>query len=133
MDRRGISFRSTLEELNLDGTPTNSGCEEGLAALTEEELGREVQRSFCFLHHLDRPLLHLIMTLDGKTLGPEAWSGPLGKQFTKDVHLLPVTDFQPIHVDDVSLLKLYTKLYFYRPTYLYLSLSRSQEVVQNQF
>ena len=34
--------------------------------------------------------------LDGPTSGPDAWSGPIGKQIVEDVWLRPVVSFQPI-------------------------------------
>ena len=101
LEHRGIIFRLTLEFLNVDGTPTNTGHTEGLIAQLEEELGRPLQWSVCFLHHLDRPWLHLLLKLDGRSLGPEAFSGPIGKLITTDVHLLPVIKYEPIPVAEV--------------------------------
>ena len=77
LDERGIVYRRTLELVNADGTPTNTGHVEGLLALLEEELGRPLTWSICLLHHLDRPWLHLLLALDGKSLGPECFSGPI--------------------------------------------------------
>ena len=101
LDQRGISFRPSLELVNLDGTATNTGPDLGLASQLEEELGRPLQWSICFLHHLDRPWLHLLLALDGRSLGPECFSGPIGKIIVTDVHLLPVARFQPIAVVEV--------------------------------
>ena len=102
LDQRGVIFRPTLQVVNLDGTSTNTGPEEGMAAHIEEELGRALQRSICFLHHLDRPFLHLLLSLDGRSLGPESFSGPIGKLITSEVHLLPVVKFEAIPVEEVK-------------------------------
>ena len=101
LDRRGIDFRLSLVLLNLDGTSTNTGGDLGLAAQLEEEFERALQWAICFLHHLDRPWLHLLLALDGRSLGPESFSGPIGQIITSAVHLLPVVKFQPIPVDEV--------------------------------
>ena len=71
-----------------------------MASKLEEELGHPLQWSICFLHHLDRPWLHLLLALDGQSLGPESFSGPIGQKITSEVHLLPVANVTPIVTDD---------------------------------
>ena len=106
LDHRGILFRRSLEMLNLDGTSTNTGSEEGFAPHLEEELERPLQWSICFLHHLDRPFLLLLLALDGRSLGPESFSGPIGKLITSEAHLLPVVKFSQIKTEQVWLTKM---------------------------
>ena len=96
---RKVSYKET-EEFNGDGTPGITGHQGGLIALFEEHVEHPVQWSVCFLHHLERPWLRLFLHLDGKSLGPESFSGPIGKEIVKDVHKLPVTAFEKIEVED---------------------------------
>ena len=102
LERRGLIFRDSLQVINLDGTATNTGPKGGLLSLIEENIKRPIQWAICFLHHLERPWLHLFLHIDGRSLGPEAFSGPIGKELSKGVHNLPVAQYEKIHVDMVS-------------------------------
>ena len=44
LDQKGVIFRPTLQVVNLDGTSTNTGPEERMAAHLEEELTRALKR-----------------------------------------------------------------------------------------
>lgn len=101
-DSRGIVFIETLEALNLDGTGTNTGPDNGFATRLENYIERPLQWNVCFLHHLERPWMHLFTFLDGKTYGPDCFSGPIGKAMAGPVEDLPVINFEKIEVSNVS-------------------------------
>ena len=103
LSNRKISYKDSLVEMNSDGTPSNTGCDNGIIALVEEDIERPVQWAICFCHHLERPWLHLFLIIDGKTLGPESFSGPIGRKMAGEIHEVPVADFAPIPCDDVSI------------------------------
>ena len=79
-------------------TPQNSRlCHSGAAACLEEHLGYPLQRVVCFLHHLEKPFEHLFEYYDGKSAGPDTWSGPIGKLIEGDeVHEREVVNFDVI-------------------------------------
>ena len=95
-ESRRIEYRKS-KVINSDGTNTNTGGVGGIIALFEEDIGHPVQWSICLLHHLERPWLNLFLRVDGRSLGPDTFEGPLGKIIGGEVHKLPVVDFLPIN------------------------------------
>ena len=95
-ERRKIDYVSEVKVINSDGCNTNTGHTGGIIALFEEHIGRPVQWSICILHHLERPWLNLFLTVDGRSLGPDTFDGPLGKLIGGELDKLPVEEFEPI-------------------------------------
>lgn len=81
-----------------DGTPINTGKFNGSLACIERRLGREVQWLVCLLHANELPLRHLFKHLDGDTIGPKTYSGPIGKKLSS-CESLPITSYQAIPLD----------------------------------
>ena len=104
LENRGIIYKETLELAQPDGTAVNTGWEKGVISLLEEHLERPLQWDVCFLHHLERPFLRFFCHVDGKTLGPEAFSGPKGKQIAGEVHLLPIVNYAAVPHPDFPII-----------------------------
>jgi hypothetical protein len=66
--------------------------------LFEKSLNRPLQWFICLLHANELPLRHLIISLDGPTSGPKAFSGKIGSCL-KNVEKMPVVSFQKIEFD----------------------------------
>jgi len=101
----------TLDHLlaaGFDGTPANTGAKDGGLIGLEREIGRALQWLICLLHFNELPLRHLVIKLDGKTTGPNSFSGPIGKAIST-CEKKPVVNFTPIpapwteSVEDVEL------------------------------
>jgi len=95
---------SNLDELKIigcDGTAVNTGPVGGIIRLMEEELGRPLQWAICLLHCLELPLRHVFKFLDGRTQGPNSYSGEVGKMLI-DCEKLPIQNFQRIQCDIVD-------------------------------
>lgn len=106
LDEECIST-TDLAGIGVDGTVVNTGHKNGVIRLLEIEFDRPLQWLVCQLHGNELPLRHLFMKIDGKTSGPNAFSGSIGQKL-KNCHLLPVVNFVPIAVnlpqvpDDIS-------------------------------
>ena len=68
-----------LENLGSDGTNTNVGRFEGCIPYLEKFLGHPVHWEICLLHINELPFRALFQHYDGKTSGPTAFKGPIGK------------------------------------------------------
>lgn len=71
-----------LEDLKVlcnDGTYTNTGRLKGICTRFETFCERPLQRFVCLLHCVELPLRKLILTLDGRSLSGEEFSGSIGK------------------------------------------------------
>lgn len=62
------------------GTPVNTGHERGIIRKLEEKLQRPLQWNICLLHFNELPLKHLFQKIDGRAIGPETFSGPIGRK-----------------------------------------------------
>ena len=82
--------------LGCDGTSVNTGIHTGALRKIQLELGCEAHQFVCLLHLNELFLRHRQSELDGPTSGPQAWSGPIGKQIVEDVWLRPIVKFQKI-------------------------------------
>ena len=68
----------------------------GVIRILEERLGRPLQWSMCLLDCNELPLRHVFWLLDGVTIGPDSFSGKIGKMIGGVVSNWDVKDFQPI-------------------------------------
>lgn len=84
-----------LNVIGCDGTVVNTGPNGGVIRLLELELKRPLQWFICMLHCNELPLRHLFLKLDGRTVGPKAFSGLIGRQL-QICETLPVVLFEPI-------------------------------------
>lgn len=57
----------------------------------------------CMIHWNELPWRRLFCNIDGVTLGPNTYSGTIGKKF-EDCETLDVKNFQPIFTDDMPVL-----------------------------
>ncbi|KAK0067238.1 hypothetical protein Bpfe_003336 [Biomphalaria pfeifferi] len=107
-DNNGHNITNILG-IGCDGTATNTGPAGGIIRLLEIKLGRPLQWLPCLLHANELPLRHLIKHLDGKTTGPQEFSGPIGSALL-NCELQPVYNFIAISssIPDVSLSELST-------------------------
>lgn len=81
--------------IGCDGTVLNTGHNNGVISLLEEEIGRPLQWLICLFHGNELPLQHLFCKLDGKTKGPLMFKGEIGQQLENSTNL-PVVTFLPI-------------------------------------
>lgn len=88
---------NSLVAIGCDGTNTNTGRKNGIIVLLEKRFGKPMQWLICQLHANELPLRHLIQHLDGKTTGPAAFSGPIGKML-KTCETREITQFETITV-----------------------------------
>ncbi|PZC78138.1 hypothetical protein B5X24_HaOG202589 [Helicoverpa armigera] len=106
LSEKNINLDS-LVAIGCDGTNTNTGRKNGIIVQLERRFGKPMQWLICQLHANELPLRHLIQHLDGKTTGPVAFSGPIGK-LLKTCETREITRFEPIAVclPDLSKIKL---------------------------
>ena len=57
----------------------NTGPDNGAVFYLERQLKRPLLPAVCMIHGNELPIKHLIISLDGNTLGPDTWEGPIGK------------------------------------------------------
>lgn len=89
---------TNIAAIGCDGTAVNTGHKGGALKLIEERLDKPVHWFICLLHGNELPLRHLFEKLDGKTSGPNSFTGPIGKQL-KYCETLTVKEFTLIKVD----------------------------------
>ena len=87
-----------------DWTDANVGAENGAIHFLEMMLGKPLHYFICQLHGNELPFRALFYYYDGKPVGPEHWSGPIGKSIKNRVSSLPIVAFQPIKFDDFPVL-----------------------------
>ncbi|XP_053967743.1 uncharacterized protein LOC128869586 [Anastrepha ludens] len=95
-----FDFRELLL-VGCDGTATNTGWRGGIIRRIELYLNRPIQWNICLLHANELPLRHVFQHFDGKTSGPNSFSGTIGKQL-QGVEHLPVVNFNKIECDLVQ-------------------------------
>jgi len=86
---------SEIVAIGCDGTVLNTGFKTGVIRQIEKHLKKPIQWFICQLHANELPLRHLFQHLDGKTSGPNGFSGSLGKQL-EICHKLPIVEFARI-------------------------------------
>ena len=81
-----------------DGTNVNVGWKDGMIAHVERDIERNLLWLICQLHGNELDFRHYFEKCDGGfgTSGPESFKGPIGKACTKDLHMLPVVEFEKI-------------------------------------
>ena len=72
---------TSLQAVGSDGTPINTGHNNGVIRELEKHWKKPVQWIVCMLHGNELPLRHL-MKLDGPTSGLTAFSGEIGNQLS---------------------------------------------------
>ena len=98
-----FNSEDTVKAILVDNTNANTGCEGGMVAILE--------KNFLNLHTIGSLLLHnyfraLFKHIDGCEKGHIAFSGPLGKLYSKDCHDLPQISFSTISRPLDSILKI---------------------------
>lgn len=94
MENRNISIQE-LVAIGCDGTAVNTGYKTGLIRRFEETIGQPIHWFICQLHANELPLRQLIKHLDGKTSGPNAFCGAIGKALT-NCEKLPIVNYDTI-------------------------------------
>lgn len=91
---KNISMDNLLA-VGCDGTNVNVGKQGGIIRLLEKRVSRPLQWIICLLHMNELPFRHLFEHLDGKTSGPQTFSGPIGKNL-ENCEKRPVIQYQSI-------------------------------------
>ena len=86
----------TLKAVLLDNTHTNTGCEAGLVSVLEKQLKRKLHIIGCSLHQNELPFRAVFKHIDGSTISPTSFIGPIGRLYTNEYHNLPQIKFDPI-------------------------------------
>ena len=97
LEENGIGLNH-LEAVGCDGTALNVGRKGGILTLLENEIGRPLQRIVCLLHTNELPLRHLFLHIDGTTIGPNSFSGCIGK-LLKECDKMPFVNFKKIEFE----------------------------------
>ncbi|ESN99324.1 hypothetical protein HELRODRAFT_162847 [Helobdella robusta] len=74
-----FELRSSLVAIGCDGTAVNTGHKNEAIVLLEKHLKRPLPRLVCLLHANELPFRRLFYSLDGTTIGPNSFSGSIGK------------------------------------------------------
>ena len=82
------------------GADGNVGAEHRAIHYLEMMLGKPLHYLICQLHGNELPFRAVFYFYDGKTKGPEHWSGPVGSSIKANVSSLPVVSFQTIPSPD---------------------------------
>lgn len=88
---QSISLDS-LHAVGCDAAAVNVGYENGVIRVLENTLGRPLQWIPCLYHLNELPLRALIVKVDGRTTGPNAYAGKIGSKL-KDCETLPIVPF----------------------------------------
>ena len=92
-------MENKLNIIGSDGTATMTGKNSGCISSLENMIGRPLQWIVCLLHLNELLLSHIFQELDGKTKGPDSFSGTIGRQLNGKVSAWDVTTFQPVSND----------------------------------
>jgi len=87
--------------IGCDGTAINTGSTGGVIARLEARLRHSVHWIICLLHTNELPLRHLFNAIDGKTSGPNCFTGETGKALS-NCENLPVVAFESIPVPQIA-------------------------------
>ena len=96
------NMSSDLNIIGCDSTVVNTGYLGGIIPLIEEHLQKPLQWSICLLHTNERPLRHLLIDIDGPTIGDKAFKGPIGKTLNFNEYP-PIVKFNIISEGDGNL------------------------------
>ena len=103
-----LLVRNLLGDLVMirgDSTSTITGAVGGAIQHIEKLLGRKCHWNVCMIHINELPLRHLVITIDGKYIPKQGWTGPIGKLLEK-VNTLEINpEFTPFPelVDIISI------------------------------
>ena len=86
-----------IKVIGCDGINVNTGHARGVIRLLEVSLQRPLQWLVCLLHSNELPLRHLFLHLDGATIGPLGFYGPIGKALNSCMELA-VVEFEPVQL-----------------------------------
>jgi hypothetical protein len=92
--QKGIAL-SKLVAIGCDGTNVNTGKKNGIVKHLEVFVGHKLHWFVCLLHTNELPLRHLFKKIDGKTSGPQQFSGTIGKCLGT-CETLATTSYTPI-------------------------------------
>jgi len=87
---------NTIQAILVDNTSVNTGNTNGLVVKLEQLLGRPLMTIGCTLHQNELPLRAIMKNLDGDSLSPKTFCGPLGKLCSGDIHKIELVKFKPI-------------------------------------
>ena len=96
---RGVDM-DEVRVVGGDGTNQVVGWRGGWMACLERHLGRPLSRVVCLCHQAELPYRALFRSLDGQTVSPGAFAGPIGKRIAGPVHSLPMVPFAAVQCDD---------------------------------
>jgi len=98
MKKKGID--ATLQAIGGDSTNVNTGWNGGVMHFVEVKLSRKLIWLVCALHTNELPLRRLIMTLDGKTLSNNKWTGEIGKMLDTATELAIDSSFTKVSIGE---------------------------------
>ena len=97
------NYANDLVAIGADATPTNTGANGGIIRLIEKYLNKPLHWFICLLHMNELPFRHLFLQLDGKTNGPDAFSGIIGKAIAGELHKTPMAKFRRVNTNVMTL------------------------------
>ena len=84
---------NSLKAILCDGTPVNTGRVGGVIKLLESNLGRPLHWFICLLHLNELILRHAFHFIDGKSSGPDSFTGSMGKHI-KNLEFSDIIDYE---------------------------------------
>lgn len=90
------SLQDKIMVVGGDGCNANVGWQAGAIHYLEMFLGRPLQWQICMLHGNELPFRALFTMYDGRTSGPQSFSGQLGRKLKKQLCTQEVVDFRAI-------------------------------------
>ena len=93
---RGTSLDRKFVVIGSDGTASMTGANRGAIRFMEEMISWPLQWAICLLHCNKLSLRHVSVELDGSTVGPNAFSSPIGKSLVGPASYWKVIKFQPV-------------------------------------
>lgn len=113
------SVTNDFSAVGCDVTVVNTGSDGGAIQFLERIFGKSLQWLVCQLHFNELPFRALFVHIDGKTSGPESFTGEIGSLLKTSVNLKVVKfrripgNLPPLHNDmktnDLSTDQIYTK------------------------
>ena len=85
-----------LRAVGCDGTVCNVGKFGGVIPCIENKLQRSVLWFVCQLHGNELPLRRLFESIDGKSSGPHAFQGALGKSVSVNLTQIQIVNFKSV-------------------------------------
>ena len=95
----------SLLAIGGDSTNMNTGYKGGAIQFLEKRLNKRLIWLICALHTNELPLRHLLIELDGRTVGDNKFAGPIGKIIHSATELEVADEIPPVDVP-INLLEL---------------------------